>query len=104
MLAQIARQREAILAGHPDVEDHRIDVLGVDDLAQGRARIGRRYGESIAFADIPTTCLADIRFVVADNDVRASGQSFVQQATTSRKMTSANEVGKSTSIAFNEPC
>ena len=85
MLAQIARQGEAILARHPDVEDHRIDVLGVDDLAQGRARVGRRYGEAIAL-QIFRHGLANIRFVVTDNDVRARGQRFVQQATTSRKM------------------
>ena len=85
MLAQIARQGEAILAGHPDVEDHRIDVLGVDDLAQGRARVGRRDGKAIAL-QIFRHGLANIRFVVTDNDVRARGQRFVQQATTSRNM------------------
>ena len=49
--------------------DH-IDVLGVDDLAQRRARVGRRYGEAIA-CQILRDRLADVRLVVADDDVRA---------------------------------
>ena len=68
------QQAAATVPGIPNARvwsDDRVDVLSFDEPAQGRARFGLGDGEAIAlqiFAD----GVADIRFVVTDNDVCAS--------------------------------
>ncbi len=70
VLAEVSREREAVLAWHPDIENDDIDMLAGNDLAQGRAAVDRRNGKAVDF-QILRDSVPYIRLVVADNDMRA---------------------------------
>ena len=69
LLAQPARQREAILAGQSDIEQHELRQLALDQLAQRGAVLGAADAEILP-GEIIDQQLALRRLVLDHDDMR----------------------------------
>ena len=68
-LAQPARQREAVLAGQPDIQQHQCRKLALNQLAQRRAAVGAAHAEALP-AEVVDEELALRRLVLDHHDMR----------------------------------
>ena len=67
VVAQEPRQADAVLARHVEVEDHQVEVLLAEELAQLRTVLGHLDVESVA-AQIAVQHETHVRIVVDDQD------------------------------------
>ena len=63
-------QRQAVLAGHHDVQNHQVDGAGVQHLTRRLGAVGRGHPIPVLF-QIARQGIPDIRVVVDDQDVFA---------------------------------